>query len=493
MKKLFGFQNWSASLKLRLGFALAFFLIISLFLYLRILPCGKVTYNQSWSNNFKFGRGFVNDFHPADRLDETEKDSLKIIAEPIYFSLFSPRLFDKARVKIVYEDNLSAKTPIVEIGLLKDRAASAYEFKPILNKTIEALRFSWQRLIDDDSLIILQKEKNYQKASDFLKDFSEKKLIACQPNSLSCAAFYNYPIIPSFNLPSYTELYPLSIDQDLFGNHKLYVYFNDKKGGVKFDFKVVKDFKNENNLKAEIRIYQNEKLLEKKVSDVPGSLYFSAPSAALYKIEVIVSDNVLIDKIESSSDRLVFSDKLYLAASDKKIDILTNVMSLSASTLGAESLGEINFAGDNFVFNKTHSQFIFKSRQKQLVKEIKQVRGGIVFSGNGVFSFSGAKIFDPEVRPIGNFFVSDNYQYLIANYNSPKIIGNLKESVVEFSLSGADYKDNKYSFVISIPGLNQDKGYDSKAETGNYLAIKEISFEMTGKTLWQIIKELYVN
>lgn len=493
MIKLSALKRLPTYLKLRLGLGLVFFIIIGMFVCLRMVPNGKISYNKNWSNNLNLGGGFIDDFKPGDRLDLTEDKSLKIIAEPIYFSLFSPRLFDKAKVKIVYEDKLTKETPIVEIGLLKDRAAGAYEFKSVQNKNIDSLRFSWRRLIDDGNLVVLQREDAYKDGNSFLKDLSLNKLKTCQANSLSCIAFYNYPIDPSFNLPSYTELYPLNLSQDLLGNHKLYVYFNDKPGKLKIDFLPYKILENKKDLKAELRVYQNGVLIETKKSEVPGSITFASFAVALYKVEIIISDDVVIDEIESSSDRLVFLNKLYPVEKNTQNKIFTSAKTVYASTLDIESLGNIIFSGSDFDLNKTHSQLVLNSDKAQAVQEIQNAKGGIMFSGDGVFSFNETKIFDPETRQMNTSFKPDNYQYLVAKYKSPLSRGNLKEANLEFSLSGADYKDGKYSFVISIPGLNQDKGYDANLKAENYLAIKEINIEMEGKTLWQKIKELYVN
>lgn len=493
MMKLPAFKHLPAYLKLRLSLGLVFFVIIGVFVYLSVVPFGKISYSKNWSRDLSFGGGFIDNFKPGDRLDLTENQSLKIIAEPIYFSLFTPRQFDKAKVKIVYEDKLTKETPIVEIGLLKDKAAGAYEFRSVQNKNIDSLRFSWHRLIDDENFIVLQRDDAYQNEDSFLKDLSDKKLKTCQTNSLSCVAFYNYPIGPSFSLPSYTELYPLNLNQDLLGNHKLYVYFNNKPGKLKIDFLPYNNSKTQKDLQAELRVYQDGVLIETKKSEVPGSIIFSSSVAALYKMEIVIGDEVVIDKIESSSDRLVFLNKLYPIEITSQNTIFTNAKTVYATTLETEALGNINFSDYEFDLNKTHSQIVLKSKDVKTIQKIKEAKGGIMFSGDGVFSFNETKIFDPETRQMSASFESDNYQYLVANYKSPLSRGSLKEANLEFSLSGADYKDDKYSFVISIPGLNQDKGYDSNLKVENYLAIKEISIEMEGKTLWQKIKELYAN
>lgn len=491
MKRLARFNKIPTHLKFRLALSLIFIGIIGLFLFLRVVPGGHIEYTKSWPSKFYSGHGFLADFRPGDRLDLKDKDSLKIIAEPLYFSLFSPRQFDKAKIKIVYKNNLSPLTPIIEIASLKNREAASYEFKSLQNLTIDKLRFSWHRLQEEDNLIVLQKDENYQDAASFWRDFENKKLASCQLNSLSCVAFYNYSIAPNYKIPSYVEIFPLRLDHDLLGGHQIYAYFKGEKDYLKLLFK--KNEKNEtsNNLKAEVRIFKNSELIEKRTIAVPGSTEFSFSEESLYKIEIIASSDVVIDKIESSSDRLVFNNKINLAETSDNLKLFASSKNVSVSSLETESLGEIIFAGETYNLEKTHSQELLQSPQAQNINEISSLRSYLSFSGNGVFSFDALKMFDPETRSLDRFFHADNYQYLIAHYNNPDFNGDFRESEIEFSLAGADYTDKKYSFLISIPGLSQDKGFDSSSEISNYLAIKEISIELSGKTLWQKIKEIY--
>lgn len=478
-------------LKLRLAFSLVFIGVISFFFYLRIVPCGRIVYEKSWSDKFYSGRGFFVDFRPGDRLDLQDKNSLKIIAEPLYFSIFSPRQFDNAKVKIVYEDKLSIETPIVELGLLKDETAGAYDFYPIQNSFLDKLRFSWARIRASEGKIVLQKEKNYQSEDSFWRDFDGKNLSTCQLDSLSCVAFYNYKVPTDFSLPSYTELYPLRLENDLRGGHKLYIYFNDKPGNLHLSFKPNQKFKILDSLQAEVRIYRGGLLLEAKKTVVPGKIDFSFSDAAVYKVEIIADDKVFIDSLESSSDRLVFNGWINFADIETGLNLFTNAKILSASTLETGALGSINFAGEEYFLEKTHNQITLNPKNASSINEVKSLRSDLNLSGNGVFAFNATKLFDPEIRPADRFFNPDNYQYIVANYNFPLSHGDFKEAILDVSLAGADYKDGKYSFLISIPGLSQDKGFDSSLSPANYLAIKEIKVEMTGKTLWQKIKEIY--
>jgi hypothetical protein len=78
----------------------------------------------------------------------------------------------------------------------------------------------------------------------------------------------------------------------------------------------------------------------------------------------------------------------------------------------------------------------------------------------------------------------DAASYLIATYQTPLGsfgTGEIKTATAELNLRGAFRAAGKYSFMISIPGLSPEDG------TADYLEIKRIKIELSGRTLWQKI------
>jgi hypothetical protein len=130
------FTKWPFYLKLRLFFGVFLLIIIAVFLYLKIVPFGHIVYSRSWPESAMASKGFIDDFHPGIRVDNNETNFLKIVSEPVYFSLFTSRGFDKAKLTIKYENKLSSNTPVFAVGLLRDKVTETYDLKTLGDTTI---------------------------------------------------------------------------------------------------------------------------------------------------------------------------------------------------------------------------------------------------------------------------------------------------------------------------------------------------------------------
>jgi len=475
--------------KLRLTSGVFLLVIIVLFACLKIVPLGHSSYYRSWPDHFLFGGGFIDNFQPGERIDSSDRADLKIISDPVYFSFFSPRRFDKARVTVKYRDVLPSSTPIVELGVLKDKLSGAYEFKPIQNSLIDERRFSWHRLIDENGLVILQKDENYSSSSIFLSDLAAKKLVGCQGGQLSCAIFYNYPITPSYSLPSYISSKPLAFSQSLLGPHKFYSYVAEKSWRYSFSFSELEGKEDDDNL-ATVDIYQDGRLIASASSSVPGMVNLTGNGKpGLYRVEIKISNDVAIEKISASSDRLSFIGHIQLIGDGSLQSFFTDASHISATAFAAESLGRISFSGREYELEKTHESLVMSSGSEK-IKEIRLEKGGVVIEGDGMFSFDKESFFNPETKKLGRFSIPEDYMYIVSAYDSPEADGEFKVASVDFDLSNAYREDGKYSFVISIPGLDQDKGYSGDVLHNNFLEIEEIRIEAEGKSVYQKIWEI---
>lgn len=497
--------------KLHIFLAGLFFLILAIFFYFKIVPCGNVSYHFSWPDNFFSSRSNFSEFRPGARIKADDKDYLKVISEPVYFSLFSPRNFDQAKVEITYFDNLSKETPIVELGLLKGGPSGSYELKPLQNKLIDSLKFSWSRIVDEDGLLILQKNKEYKNKEEFWQDFKRGDLKNCSADVFSCASFYNYPIETNYKLTSSATIFPLKITRALRGEHRFFVYFNKGDWYLNFDFRDL--FLNDLNQDLKVEIFSENILVDSKVLNyergdisklafdnnnkqgkIVGSLDFSGTEekGALYTVVVKVDNNIIIEKTESSSNRLVFINKIWPVYGEKNLKLYTDTSFLSLKTFETDSLGRVYFNNEEHNLNKTYSDLLINTTFNKEVKELRLENSGSLIELNGVISLSQEKFFNPLPYKLDRFFSEDlGYSYLLTNYRSPKKEGDLKVAELSFDLAGVVREAGNYDFVISVPGLVHDSGYDGDYKSEKYLGIKKIKVKFIGKNLWQKLKEKY--
>lgn len=498
--------KWPFLFKFRLFLGAVLLVLIGIFLYLKIVPDGQITYSRSWPRGLATGKGFIYDFKPGERLAvsavdasgdgaKADRDSLKIIAEPIYFSLFTPRQFNRAVMIITYRDHLGSTTPIIEAGVLKDKISGFYELRPIQNSILDELSFNWPRLENSERRLILQAVKNYSSATEFEHDLADGNLKDCLKEKITaCVALYNYSLLFNYRLLENYLPTPVTIGQPLRGAHQFYVYFNGS-WFLNFDFSDLNLDKAADPITVDVsfndKVISSQTLPDENKAPTSGepenrrlALKGNSLTAGVYKVDIKVSDDIVINKIESSSDKLSFINKIWPVSGFRNLTLFTDVTDLQAQTSSPASLQSISFDNRRFSFDKTYEPFNFSGRPG--VKEIKLEKDDVILAGNGVFSFSRGNLFNPNWQKIDRSFSSiAGIKYVIADYQTPRVKDDLKIAQAEFNLSNAYRENGKYTFLISVPGLKTSDG------SNDYLEIKEIKIELAGKTIFQKIKELF--
>ena len=115
---------------IRLGWILALILLMAWLLIQAIVPGGKITYET----NFKKPNYVIGRFLPADRVVSSDGfPSLK--AEPVYFTLFTPRLFSQAVITFDFEGPVE----LIKLGVCRDKSLWNYELKALDKQPLEKL------------------------------------------------------------------------------------------------------------------------------------------------------------------------------------------------------------------------------------------------------------------------------------------------------------------------------------------------------------------
>jgi len=463
-------------------------LFVFFFFYQRLVPFGKTSYERHWPSGWHSGKYSITAFRPAVRLaGESDKEYLRLVGDPLYFSLSSPRNFDKARVTVEYYDHLPDSSPLIEIGLVKDSSSGAIDIKPLQNKIIDHLASSWSS-VEAAGFTIWQRRHYYSSASDFEKDLASSSLRDCPGGLSDCLALYNYslPDQPFYSFNSTTQ--PHSWTTPLRGSHQLYVYLDNPNWRFDFSFTLLDAAADAKE--ATVSLYSGRELKARKsVSVVSGGSNLSLSGenlpAGLYRLEIISDNQVEISQINSPSDKMSFINKLSLSGLSTPPPLFTDIDNLHLKTVNAESLGPVYFAGQENAFDQVYTQFIFSENQSRF-KKIVLPAGGIDLEGSGVFSWSPAAIINPGLTKLDRYFnpSSSQINYILAAYKQPEEKNGLMRASASFDLKGLLRINGKYDFLISIPGL------DGKQGDERYLDIRSIKIELEGKSLWQKILSL---
>lgn len=478
--------------KLRVFWLFVILLIFVIFLMLKIVPDGRTVYSRDYSNYIKSGKGFIYNFTPADRVIEQSRELPKIIGDPVYFSVFTPRTFSQAQLTLTYRSKLTSQTPIIEAGILADNIVWRYDLKPLKNNILDNLAADWYKL-SNNNLQFFQSSQHYQSVEDFLEALENNNLEDCPNGPTACVATYNYE--PNFHFKfkeaenTTSQLGVNSIP--LRGAHSLFVYLDNNYFNFNIDFVDLNQDKAADPIR--LLLFKNKELiaeielLDDNLQPVSGleeqkNLFLEKDGLepGLYKVEIKIGDDVVIKHWEISTDSFVFINKVWPVSYNKAINFFTDASYLQVKALDPASLQTIIFGGEKFTIPEAYQQIDFKLSAPSKKNNIILEKSDVILESNGVFALSADKIFNPSFIKIDrNFTLTPEIKYIIASYEEPKTEGNLLESKAEFNLMGVYREKGKYNFMISVPGLKADSNNDQ------YLEIEKIEIEFYGRNLWQ--------
>lgn len=484
--------KWPFLFKLRLLWITILLILVLVLIYLRLVPKGQISYSRQWPAAWHSGQGFISGFQPVARLNLVDQNRPEIIGEPVYFSVRTPRAFDKAKVSIEYSDHLASDTPIIELGLLKDRLTQGYDLQPIQNNLLDNWEASGWQVLSSSSPLILEKGEQYSTAADFERDLNSGHLRGCSDGLPLCLATYNYPVNFIYQAPK-GRIVPLKITQDLRGPHQFYLYLPVGPWKLSLNFSYLTKASAATPITVNIwsgsQVIQskilaptsaNEKAVESAWNQT-RSLDFSGNQSQgqLYRVEVNLGSDVALTEINSSSDKLVFIHKIWPINSTKLITLFTDSANLRLQTNNPASLGTVGFGTQDFVLNKAYQPVNLVSDHK--INKIILPHQDILLQDNGVFAFNQRSLFNPEIKSINRYFSPEpGLRYIVAGYRPLRSEDGNKMATALFNLAGADRQDKSYHFVISIPGL-------AGINPDSYLQIKKITVYFQGKNLWRKI------
>ncbi len=478
--------KWPFLFKLRLFWLLFLLLAVIALFYFKIVPFGSISYHRSWPSGLRSGQGFILNPSPKERVEIKSGQPLRLIGDPVYFSLATPRTFNQAEVIVTYQADLASTSPLIEAGVLVDKLVWRYDLKPLENRVLDELE--WMKL-SEGSLALWQKEAAYQTLDFFLADLARGDLVDCPDGPGRCLAVYNInPDFPDQAVVSAEPAQPLEISQPLRGAHQLYVESAGQALRIELDLVDLNQDKAPDPVS--LNLYQAGKLVDSQFLDDPNlemtsgrlvekSLSLEHPDAAgVYKVEIKASDDIVIKRLLSSSQKLSFINRLWPVSGSGSLDIYTDAAYLQAKAYTPASLQTIDFGGQPLPLIEAYEQYEGQAPINNSVNLIRLERDDVILETDGVFAFSPEAILNPSLPRVSRYFrLSPVSRYILADYQTPSDQGQWKQARAVFNLVGAYREKGKYSFVLSIPGL--------KAGSGQSLLVKEIRVNLSGRTLWQ--------
>lgn len=440
------------------------------FAYMKIRPSGRISHVY----NFKKPSYFIGKLTPAGRVEASENQAV-IKGGPVYFSLKTPRRFERAKVSVKFKN--TTDFPVMEIGLLNNKASWSYDLKPLQNKIIDQLSLAWPAVSGENGVRLIEREKKYKTVEQFLGNL---------PNADEIA-LYNYTLKNNFSLANYESgRQDNLIDYKFRGSYQFYTYVKQEQLDYIFDFVNFNVNQNNNNPIA-IKVYSPDGLIysadaaDKKEGESKRQAVIKIadlPEAA-YRFSIIADDDIITKSIITKQSRFILINKVWLAEGNKaNLALFTNSRLVNAQTANPASLGKIKI-GDAFLdLNETYKQRSVKILNR--TAKIELPKDDIIISGDGVFSFTENGWFDPRFKNLsGNFNLNEEkINYVLTVYQTPLSLGDWQTAAAEFDLTKAYQEQGKYQFLISIPSFKAEEPVPGG------IIIKEIKIDLQG-TDWR--------
>ncbi|MCF7820056.1 MAG: hypothetical protein K9M44_01110 [Candidatus Pacebacteria bacterium] len=472
--------------KLRTFLLFLWLVLMAFFVYQKVVPLGEAKY----CGNLLDKDYFVANLTPSERINNVNGRA-GILGEPVYFSLQLPRHFQRAEFELKYR--IDERSKLFKIGMLADDKFWRYREEPLENQLIEEAIESWEGVEIEEGKLFLQREKKFSNLKSYLD--SNPSLFNLGIYNLS----ENDLNLPEFSLEAEeraTLATDWSLPAPLRGDHQLFVYSFGENISLDLSYFDLNQNKDEDSL--DLNLYYRDKLLSSEVLPDDGSSQDNGEASEIknfnwnlgylpegvYKLEIRASSDIVIANLKSSTNYLVFVNKVNIYKSDEPITLQNNGSFLRAETVYPAYLQTINFKDRQLEVNKTYNQYYLNNiESNNFLGDITLEKGGIQLANNGVFAFRGAYFFDPRVKTLDQSTKLSEVSYVIADYIPVKKEGSWRIARARFDLSSVWSKDNKYNVVLSVPGIQLN---DIPAITIDNLCVR-----VKGKNIWQKIKEVF--
>ncbi len=448
-------------------------LVVLFLLWQGVVPTGSISY----SSDFKSKDDFIGELEPDSRVE----DDSRVIGNPVYFNLRTPRNFDTAKIRISYKDhNLS----LLEAGMMVDTRGWGYQTKPLENRLLDKLGRDWE-MDEKDGLMLWQRSPEYDSLEEFLSDRPDPQVLA----------LYNYDLGQDFLLPDYSPD-PETRTRNLGfrGSYEFYTYIKDED--LNFEFELQDMDEKDESSEFQLNLYFQDKIIDsrhlsfkesdKGVDVETLSIEVGELPEGLYKLEVRTDEDVVTRSIKTSQQKVSFSGRIYLHTDFDPDQVLYMTgREFNAKANDPAYLQTINFDSGELEVNETYKRFSVRPDCNPCALDFE--KGGLILATDGVFALTEQELLDPSTRRVEPGFdpEQEGISYILAEYSPPKDKGDHYVAEAEFDLSRAQLEKGEYKFMISAPELRAEQ------ESGEYLEIKEVEILLEGQSLWEKIKSFF--
>jgi len=425
-----------------------------------VVPTGKLVINHAVGDLSPFINRILPDsraLSPTKLADGTW--ATQIIDDPTYFTVEPPRHFDSIDLELKWRND---NVPIMELGGLAGEEGSQYFLIPLQNLTID--NSDWNR-IEQEGVVFLQREQNFESIDEFLVDLPPRDQIAT----------YHYRLTTPYLLTDYRPSSKFkTIDVSLRGFHEFKTYIKDET--LNFDLAYMDMNRDDDADSVKVLITAEDGTLvgEFKAVDDGNDSDNAEPSGlnwievevpdlaeGVYKVELRVGRDIFWRKITTTQQKLVFLNNVYLAdevayqAEPRAVEFWTEAKSLVFETHHADGAQEVTVADELLRIPEPYVRYPFSVESNQVVK-VDSPQGDLIVNSNGHIAFDEAMYFNPD--PVRLSYDTNLDQlgvdYIIAAYESPELVDGWYVGTATFDTSWLVQIEDAWKFTVSLPGIS---------------------------------------
>jgi hypothetical protein len=469
----------SKFINLRLFLFVIIIFVIAFFLWTIVGPTGQVVYRQDFQNDNYYRLGKIK---PVERTLPVTATGQTILGGPVYFTLNTSRPWKKAEVVLRYRTSPNFKHSQIELGLLTNKQQWQYLLQPLGNSLLDETLQRWIK-VASGSEVLLQRRPTYSSLEAF----------KAKPPVFGEIAVYNDTLnyAPDFTTATSGQA---NLQVPLIGGYQFFTVVNNGELDLKLGFNELKN-QNITTTKTELLLYQGRNLV--KLIDLSAkraeavsfgwwvyTLTEKNLAQGFYKVELRSDDNLVTKSLELNQNRLAFAGHLQIGEVPVNgLKLWTDSREVSFLARSAESVGDVFINGERQVVGEAYRQFSFTTAKH--LNELKIVKPGLELSGDGVFAFEPAELFNPRLKQIDYLTNLDRegINYILANYTPPTKAQGWTTATTSFDFTRAVPDTDGFKFMLSIPG------FKDKDQVADWLEIGSIEVKMTGETPLQYLRK----
>ncbi|MCR4314006.1 MAG: hypothetical protein NUV84_02035, partial [Candidatus Uhrbacteria bacterium] len=402
---------------------------------------------------------FIDELKPETRVSDVYETAggeavQAIQADPAFFFLHPHRedFFDQVVFDVWFQNG---DLPIVELGGLAQVNPETYTLLPLHNRLID--ESDWSR-IDEEGLVLLQREKTYDSIDDFFAN----------PPSRNDVAVYRTDFDVPYRLDGYQPTSATqTIDVSLRGHHEFKTYIRDETLFFTFSYMDMNRDAGEDVVQVTVFNEQGQPVAEARASDDGNTSDDAVVDAGLktltltsfglpegvYKVVMNTTRDVFFRKIQTPQQKMVFLNTLFIgdeigySEPSESSTFYTESKRLRFQTRHAEGVQTIS-AGDQSLEIVEPYEWYTLTFLGDGLEGVTLPTGDVEIVTEGKFAFSPSQYFNPDPVSLNAYTTIDQLgvDYVLARYQSPRQEGDWLVATVPFVAWDLYEEDQTWKF-----------------------------------------------